>query len=1156
MRVALLVTLAACALLGCSTPFSAAINEYQLDRPQAPATILLSDPQVYARETLVNDRRLEAEYLRGVLDDSRTARFEPQLRRDLQTLTGFVAQMNLLYDPSAGAAFGRNQQTLDEQREIDRINAEAALVRARATLLQEQRRLEALERGETPPASDAPQSSGQTTPTPASPTLPASPAATDTQAINALTLGELRALLASMDEIQGLMAQARELPRSAGVGASPQEIFRDRQTYREEIRAALADVNLDDGHDIEGNALYRLQFRATLLPGEHRGQFAVARITFAPPAMTNREIAELYLSWLAFVNRELNQRTVADEPGARQDADDERNQYTDDSFRSELAVAGAYSGLFDVVEFNAGNATNSVQIAAPPTSARYLRFVICSQQDGINLQRPECERARELYRRVSSARDAQFAAALPAVTLDDDVAPLRCATGTDVIRLRNELSSLDEYRREPALAISMLVAAAQAGLFTRQRHGTSAEEALFRRFVEYLREELSTRRDAAAIRASSLSDTIASANLNDACDNREDVALLQRQLADRWDTIFAENPNFLLGDVFSTFRALIQDPRDAARQRLHPIPPQPEGAAQPIPYRPVPRGDIAAFFARPIDQAQRISTVQGAANAIDLALALRAQTAESGVSGAFGANYVRQAVGRIDTVERAPIVVGFNDRTIVGDCTEQARLSFAMDCYNGDPPRALPQSGWVFGPPIAPAEGGSRLEARHNVVNHAVSTDISVPGWWPRIQAEVETAWVRNWDEAADGRVFRNQHRRATRIMNIELPHNSVDMHALTRLVAGLGAPLTTPQITAITPTGIRLCPTADNIRLQVAGRDVWQGSEAFLNGVPASNVRILPDMGGLDLTFPTRNLPQHMRRGPGGTNAEIVVWTRDSQTSTWITIEVGAADAAFCTARNEPTRLDGSSVRPAQTWIAPGADMRLEIADRAMLGDANEVRILLQRIDPATGRPSLPPVAIASTANAPVILNIGDNGLVSFNAPAQAQVGIEDGALVQIAIGSRPRSGGSETVVFATQRLTWYSARDQAAIAAGPLTASDTRVRMVITLPLRASHRYEGLADGATPPDPNRVTIVGSIAAGGQTYQFTTIDAWTFAGLNGSGQPTFARFVQLQGTPADAGTFATALNGAAAAGLTGHFSLMINGALAGASQQIVIKKG
>src|SRR5262245_53364554 len=56
-------------------PFNLTLGTVDEASPQQDAAIQLSDAQVYARETMVNDRRNESKYLSKLLDDSPTLQF-------------------------------------------------------------------------------------------------------------------------------------------------------------------------------------------------------------------------------------------------------------------------------------------------------------------------------------------------------------------------------------------------------------------------------------------------------------------------------------------------------------------------------------------------------------------------------------------------------------------------------------------------------------------------------------------------------------------------------------------------------------------------------------------------------------------------------------------------------------------------------------------------------------------------------------------------------------------------------------------------------------------------------------------------------------------------------------------------------------------------
>ena len=134
-----LLMLAGCDGLG-KNPFSLRINRFNEEGPQQPAAITVSDPQIYSREALVNDRLREATLIKSLLEETEKLsfrdKFEPQIARDLVNMQALVAQIQASFDPTKGAAAKRTESLNDTRNEITRLKLERDKVIA-------QRRLEA-----------------------------------------------------------------------------------------------------------------------------------------------------------------------------------------------------------------------------------------------------------------------------------------------------------------------------------------------------------------------------------------------------------------------------------------------------------------------------------------------------------------------------------------------------------------------------------------------------------------------------------------------------------------------------------------------------------------------------------------------------------------------------------------------------------------------------------------------------------------------------------------------------------------------------------------------------------------------------------------------------------------------------------------------------
>ncbi|MCP5244227.1 MAG: hypothetical protein H6940_12500 [Burkholderiales bacterium] len=79
------------------------------------------------------------------------------------------------------------------------------------------------------------------------------------------------------------------------------EAFRDEQSFREEVRSAIIENQLDDRHDLGGNTLYRLKFDASIIPGSDTSAWARINVRFGRIKIKGEEveIREVYDRWVS-----------------------------------------------------------------------------------------------------------------------------------------------------------------------------------------------------------------------------------------------------------------------------------------------------------------------------------------------------------------------------------------------------------------------------------------------------------------------------------------------------------------------------------------------------------------------------------------------------------------------------------------------------------------------------------------------------------------------------------------------------------------------------------------------------------------------------------------------------------------------------------------
>jgi hypothetical protein len=127
--------------------------------------------------------------------------------------------------------------------------------------------------------------------------------------------------------------------------SSPIDVFRDKLAYREEVRAAEMETQLDDRHDIAGNTLYRMKFSATVLPEQDTSAWALVYVELAglPENEHGRpNYEDIYSEWLHSYEDQLNQeldRLVATLTAT--------NIVTDPSMRPQVVDATKFRDFVD-----------------------------------------------------------------------------------------------------------------------------------------------------------------------------------------------------------------------------------------------------------------------------------------------------------------------------------------------------------------------------------------------------------------------------------------------------------------------------------------------------------------------------------------------------------------------------------------------------------------------------------------------------------------------------------------------------------------------------------------------------------------------------------------------------------------------------------------
>jgi hypothetical protein len=259
----------------------------------------------------------------------------------------------------------------------------------------------------------------------------------------------------------------------------------------------------------------------------------------------------------------------------------------------------------------------------------------------------------------------------------------------------------------------------------------------------------------------------------------------------------------------------------------------------------------------PRERAQRLSTTARGADALALAATFAARVPQLGLGGSTELGFARNAIGKAEAQERAPLVVSFaNARAVVGE--DNAEGGF----------------GWLLGPPAALNPDDQSVALRHRPAVQDLAADLSVPSWWPYFEIEIATAWGPNWRNAA-GTALDLEAAKTRKTVRIDMAQTSANMDALTdTLMREVAVAPRTPSVRSVTPETIRGCAT--DLELVAVGPRLWRAREARLAGVKSKAVAILPDMSGAALTFAIP--PETRAQMKQGEEYRLSVFTPDGQ--------------------------------------------------------------------------------------------------------------------------------------------------------------------------------------------------------------------------------------------------------------------------------------
>jgi len=307
---ACIVALSLAALAGCANPYALNIAELDYSAKQKSGVIQFSDPKLYPREHLINERREEVIFLKTQLTECEMTSIEPEIIRELEVVQAIAAGVGLEFDPTAALNFKSSTEISDLRNDITRVRLEMQLLQLRqdAQLLRQELDTQQADTNALPPSPGSESDANVPPPSPGSESI-----AIVGNAVSTPSKTEIETLLGEVGElVNNLQIDARanvtELTKKGGK-AGPIDTFNYRRACRDTVKNVINQTRLDELHDLDGNALVRIQTRATLLPvgGEYNDTLGILRMEVVPPDLNDGHIlGDVYHNWLGYINRNIN----------------------------------------------------------------------------------------------------------------------------------------------------------------------------------------------------------------------------------------------------------------------------------------------------------------------------------------------------------------------------------------------------------------------------------------------------------------------------------------------------------------------------------------------------------------------------------------------------------------------------------------------------------------------------------------------------------------------------------------------------------------------------------------------------------------------------------------------------------------------------------
>jgi hypothetical protein len=629
-------------------------------------------------------------------------------------------------------------------------------------------------------------------------------------------------------------APADEPKNDAAVSAvapTSADLFRAKNTYREEVRAEIMETQLDDRHDIQGNTIYRLSFDTTVLAGTRGDALAVIKVTMRHELMEaegritplDHEYFQLYEDWLGFMQKTVQNSVTNITQTLYERAPNSRVAQALPIFLLKRICEYMHTGRGEATcnpVAHPDNGTAALQRASKRVSeftAAYLAARKAKFQNQLRLNIITAAKQENEERLKKSKKEL-----LPEMFL----------YAFDESYQACEQSQKGEFYK-PALDTGEPLKV-QCPRVNQPTEGIIGATILYDAFATNLpkttveAEQLFSRL-LADIKLQCAGSENAKCNLPDATKDAvrcltADYMWSELNLHDRTS---GQDFKFSSGQRFDRyFRIHIVGRETGLCNVIFLAKERGEDGVDPITEmrRDLNRGvEVYAYSITPKNLAQRVSTATDTRDAMQALL-----NANFGAGGRDVSSLIETLQKKSiqsQAIQSLPIVVGYGLAPAVVEKTPYTEF------------------GWVIAPQI---KIGTQNERSHSDRQYALAAVISVPSWWRSMNLEIETCWVDRAD------VHKKQHKGCETPGEVPAKHTVRLPGVISELSHKLGYDFV-PE-----PHLEYRYPRDEPLKLEIGrpaqvlliGGRIWRSTEVTLGAQKADEIAVLPNMEGILAKF------------------------------------------------------------------------------------------------------------------------------------------------------------------------------------------------------------------------------------------------------------------------------------------------------------------